>query len=135
MSSYGDVRQLNNYDGAPGPIIVASTTTVYSRAIRINYGQVFGIWYQAANGSGSANMKIQIEQSYKVPTTEGSSDAAWVIPLGVQDINTNLADTTAHIQSLSPVPMKYIRLKITGLGSNPADATLNFWIFIQEIIT
>lgn len=134
MSAYGDVRQINNGSGASAPIVVPSTTVVYSRTFRINYGQAFGVWYQAGNGSGTANMKIQLEQSYRAPTTEGAADATFVIGSGVADIESNLADTTAHVKSLTPVPMKYARLKITGLGSNPADATLNLWLFIQELI-
>ncbi len=134
MSLRGDVRQINNYTGAPAPIIIPSTTTVYSRAFRLNYGQAFGVWLQAANGSGTANMKVQLEQSYIAPTTEGSADANYVIGDGVADVYSNLNDTTAHIKTLSPVPMKYARFKITGLGSNPADASITIWVFEQEIV-
>ena len=133
MSLYGDSRQVLSGNGAAGAITIPSTTTVYSRAFRLNIGQAFGIWLQAGNGSGTANMKVQLEQSYIVPTTEGSSDANWVIGDGVADIYPNLNDTNAHVKSLTPVPMKYGRLKITGLGANPADATLTAWIFQQEI--
>ncbi len=131
--SYGDVTQLRNYDGAPGPIAVASTAVVYSRPFRLNYGTAFGIWYQLA-GTGTPNVKIEMEQSYKAPTLDNNaSDAAWVIPSGVAPIETSLSGTTAAIKSVSPVPMKYGRLKITGLGSNPADCTLNAWLFQQEL--
>lgn len=132
-STRGDVSQVNNSNGT-GTIVIPNTTPVYSYSFSLKYGTSFGIWYQAGNGSGTANMKIQLEQSYKRPGTEGSSDTAWVIGAGVADIATNLIDTTAHIQSVSPVPMKYARLKITGLGSNPADATLTAWFFQQELV-
>lgn len=132
--SFGNVEQIRNYDGAPGPINVASTAVVYSRPFRINYGTAFGMWYQAGNGSGTANMKIELEQSYIPPVlNNNASDAAWVVGAGVAPIETNLSGNTAVVKSLSPVPMKYARFKITGLGSNPSDATINIWVFQQEL--
>lgn len=134
MSLRGDVRLINNASGAPAPIVIPNTTTVYSQSFKLYYGQVFGVWLQAGNGSGTANMKIQLEQSRIVPTTQGAADANWVIGDGVADVYSNLNDTNAHIKTLSPVPMKYGRFKITGLGSNPVDASITIWIFDQELI-
>lgn len=130
----GDVTLVTNSSGT-SPITVPSTTTVYSKTFQLKHGQAFGIWYQAGNGSGTANMSINIEQSYVTPTTEGSSDSKYVVGNGVSAINSNLNDTTAHVASISPVPMKYGRLKIAGLGGNPADATLTAYIFQQEIVS
>lgn len=131
-SLYGESSLVVNSLGT-SPITIVSTTVIYSRHFKLARGQAFGIWYQAGNGSGTANMKIQLEQSYKLPTTEGASDASWIIGSGVSDIETNLNDTTAHLKSISPVPMKWARLKITGLGGNPADATLTAYIFLQGL--
>lgn len=133
MSLRGDATAVNNAAGT-SPIVVPTTTVVYSASFKLNYGQAFGIQYKAANGSGTANMKIQLEQSNVPPTTEGSSDPNWVIGLGVADIETNLNDTVTHVKSLSPIPAKYGRLKITGLGSNPSDASLTASIFQQELV-
>lgn len=118
------------------PITCASTTTVYSQSKESKYLSAMGIWLIAASpGSlGTPNLKIQVEQSYVDPTTEGTSDANWVIGDGVPDVYTNLNDTIAHIKTLALVPMKKYRLKITGLGSNPSDCTLLAVIFQQEMI-
>ena len=135
-STRGGVSDINNANGV-GTIAVPSTTVVYSKSFNLKYGIAFGIWYQAGNGSGQANMKIELEQGYQAPTTEGAADASWVVPAGVAPINSNLNDGAtqlAHIQTVSPVPMKHGRLKITGLGSNPADATLVAKLFIQETV-
>lgn len=136
MSLYGNVTEVPASTGAPAPITIPSTTVVYSRTFKLYYGQAFGVWLQAGNGSGAANMKIQLEQSYKDLTEaeQGASNANYVIGDGVADVYTNLNDTTAHVKTISPVPMKYGRYKITGLGSNPADATINIKNFIQELI-
>lgn len=135
MSLIGQSSSVNNSTGAPPPITIANTTVVYSRHFRLNLAQAFGIWLQAGNGSGTANMKIQLEQSYVVPATEGAADANYVIGDNVADIYSNLNDALAHVKTISPVPMKYGRLKITGLGSNPVDATLTAYIFQQELNT
>ncbi len=133
MSLRGDATVVNNAAGT-SPIVVPSTTTVYSNSFKLYYGQAFGIQYKLANGSGTGNIKIQLEQSNVLPAVEGASDANWVIGLGVADIETNLADTLTHVKSLSPIPSKYGRLKLTGLGSNPADASLTSQVFQQELV-
>lgn len=134
MSSRGAAVRIA--DGTTGnvPISVPSTTVVYSKAFQLKYGTAFGIWLKAA-GTGSPNMKIELQQSANPPAAEiAVADANYVVGDGVPDIYSALADTNAHVKSLSPVPMTYARLKITGLGSNPADATLDFYIFEQELI-
>lgn len=135
MSLRGDVKLINQGSGAPGPIPVPSTTTVYSRAFRLNYSQAFGLWLMAGNGSGAANMSIFLEQSAFAPTIEGSQDNNYVVGDGVAPIYSILNDAIAHVKTVSPIPMKYGRFKITGLGSNPADATINIYLFEQEIVT
>lgn len=134
MSLRGDVTLINNASGAPAPIIIPTTTIVYSHSFTLNYGQAFGIWLQAGNGSGAANMKIQLEQSNVAPATEGSVDNNYVIGDGVADIYSNLNDALAHVKTIQPVPMKYARLKITGVGSNPVDASLTASLFQQEFV-
>lgn len=136
MSLRGQSTPIPNYTGAPGPIVIPTTTVVYSRSFKIYYGQTFGAQYKAANGSGTANMKIQLEQSNTLlaDSEEGASNANWVIGSGVADIETNLADTLTHIKSFVPAPTNYARFKITGLGSNPADASLNIQVFQQEVV-
>ncbi len=133
MLLFGNVTQIQNANGAPAPITIPTTTTVYSHSFRLNYGQSFGIWLQAGNGSGTAKMKIELEQSYRPPTTEGSSDSGYVVGDGVADIESALNDVNAHVKVITPVPMKWARLKITGLDTNPADATINAWIFEQGL--
>lgn len=130
-SSYGNITQFENSAGLVA-IPVASTATVYTKAIKLSYGQYFGVWVLAAS-SGTVNLKIQIEQSAVAPAAEGSSDANYVIGDGVADIYSALADTTAHVKTISPVPMKYARLKITGGTGNDASTTVQCKLFSQEI--
>ena len=80
------------------------------------------------------NITIQVEESPVLPTTEGSSDANYVIGSGVADIVTGLTNSTAALKTLSLIPMKYGRLKITGIAGNGSDTTLDLRIFFQELI-
>lgn len=131
----GDLIAVTNSSGTY-PITVATTGVVYANSKNLRYMNAMGIWLQLASpGSlGTPNVKIQMEQSYTVPVTQGSSDSNWVIPDGVADIYNNLNDTLAHIKTLAPVPMGHYRIKLTGLGANPSDTTFTAFIFIQELI-
>lgn len=112
-------------------IPIAGNVVVYSKAFDLRYGAYFAAQYKAGGGAG-LDLTIQLEQSYDLPTTEGAADSKYVIPDSMADIHANLADTDWHIKSLSPVAMPYGRLKITGGAGNPADATLQMKLSIQE---
>lgn len=136
----GDVTIMKN--GAAGstqgtlPMNVPNTSTYYGLHEQSKYPSAMGIWLLATSpGSlGTPNLKIQIEQSYIAPVTEGIQDNNWVIGDGVPDVYTNLNDALAHIKTLSLVPMKRYRMKVTGLGSNPSDTILLAVVFSQELI-
>ena len=132
---YGNMKQITMSTGVV-PIAIATadgSTALYSASFKLNYGQSFGVWYKAAS-SGTVALKIQIEQSAVPPTTEGAADANYVIGNGVADVDSNLANTTAVVKTISPVPMMYARLKIIGLSGNDATTTLAFKFFIQELV-
>lgn len=130
IGSMGDVTAVKLSTGST-TIAVSGTDTVYTQSFKLSFGVAFGIWYKAAS-SGNVNVKIQLEQSYTTPATEGSSSTNYVIGSGVSDIDSALTDTTVRVKTVSPVPMKYGRLKITGLTGNDATTTLSIQIFQQE---
>lgn len=109
-------------------IPIASGATVYSKSFSLKFGDYFGLAYKAAS-SGSIDLSLYLEQSFQEPTTEGSSDTAWVIPASMADIHANLADANYHITSLSPVAMPFGRIKIISAGD---DATLLLYLATQE---
>lgn len=131
----GDVTLFRDSVTVNSPINIAGNVTVYSRAMRLNYAQAFGIALKAAS-SGVVALQIQLEQSDVALTTaeEGSANANYVIGDNVQDIVAALANTTKRIILVSPVPMKYCRLKIIGGALNDATTTLTANLFQQEIV-
>jgi len=112
-------------------IAIDSTATVYTDSFPLKYGLAFGIAL-IADSPGTVDLKVQLEESDRLPTTENTSDTHWVIADGVADIYTSLADETKHIKVISPVPMPLGRLKITGGASNNASTTLSATVFEQE---
>lgn len=113
-------------------LTVATTGTYYSKSFKMAFSSYFGIWVQATAASGTPDVKIELEESYEPPTTEGSSDTDYVEPDGFSDIFSSINDQLAHIKTVSPVPMKYGRFKITGINANPSGTVLNIRLFMQE---
>ena len=106
----------------------------YTRAVNISKGMYFGLKAKALSAAGSVTMKIELQQSDVLPTTEGAADLNYVVADGASDVYTNLNDEIWHVKAISPVPMTYVRLKITGLTGNNADATLQAGLFIQDMV-
>lgn len=129
--SRGDATGVINSSGLV-LIPVVSTAVVYTNSFSLRRGQVFGLACIMA-GTGTPNMKIELQQSPVRPAAEGSADANYVVGDGVPDVYSSLNGTVMNVKAISPVPMPFGRLKITGLGSNPSDATIKAWIFQQEI--
>jgi len=130
---HGDTRSIT-VAGAVS-MAVASTGTVYTDSFKLKQGQAFGLWYKATSTAGAPDLKIQLEQSWTVPTTENAADTTnWAIPTNMSDIESSLTAETPKVTLVSPVPMTYGRFKITGQGTNNADTVLQMKIFIQDTI-
>lgn len=113
-------------------IAVAETATVYTKSFKLGLGQYFGIAARAVSVTGTAAVKIELEESPLLPTTEGAAEPTrFVEPDGFSDI-MDISDELMHIKTVTPIPMMYGRYKITGAGDNPADTVVNIWNFIQE---
>lgn len=115
-------------------VAVASTAVVYSNSFPMRWVENFGVWIQATSALSTPSIKIELQESYVPPATEGNSDTNYVVGDGVADVYSNLNDENAHIKTLSPVPMQYGRYKITGLSANPADTVVTIVNFQQELI-
>lgn len=113
-------------------LAVAATATAYSNAFPIGYALYFGLWLKVAVASGTPDIKVELEESYILPVTEGAQDDNWIEPDGASDISASIGDALAHIFTISPKPMPFARFKLTGLNSNPSSATVALRVFLQE---
>ncbi len=114
-------------------ILVESDAVVYTRAFPMGYANYFGLWAKAVSVTGTPDVKIELEESYALPSTEGEAETdLWVVPDSMDPIFAQINDELAHIATVSPKPMTYGRYKITGINANPADTVVNLMHFQQE---
>ncbi len=113
-------------------LAVASTGVVYTNSFKLGFGLYFGLYIQSTSVSSTADIKIELEESIRPPTTEGAADTGYTVPVGMAAISSSTADETCQIYTVSPKPMPYGRFKLTGVNSNPSDTLVNIYVFIQE---
>ncbi len=100
----------------------SSTTTVLTDSVSLeNTGLAtnIGVMYKATS-SGVVGVSIQAQRSFQRPTTEGSSDATYV----VWNTAFTTTDTAWHLATLDTVVTPYLNFKVTGTGSNDASTTV-----------
>jgi hypothetical protein len=118
-----DVKTISNSTGVV-EIPIAEDAVVYTPSIDLRQGEYFAVMYKATS-DGNVKLKIEFEQSYTLPETEGAADDSWVETIA--DINAALADEDWHIAKIEPIASPYGRFKITGLADplgNDATTTL-----------
>jgi hypothetical protein len=115
-------------------IAVAGAVTVYTRSVFVGEGKFFSLSYTGSSVVGAIDLKIEIQQSFRPPVTEGAADDYWAKPDGMGDVVASLTveDSIRHY-SLPLIPMGYFRLKITGAAGNSADTILRAWLSKQEL--
>lgn len=111
-------------------IAIAGEVTVYTKAFKLAFGEYFSLFYKLAS-EGTVNVRVELEQCWTFPSTEGSQDNNYVEPEGMSDIDT-VTDETQHCKSISPIPSEYGRLKLTGLSGNDASTVLTAKLGKQE---
>ena len=113
------VIPVTNAAGAVA-IAVGLGLTVYTHSIDLSNLDTFALSYSVAC-TGVPNMKIEMEQSIVLPTTEGAADGNWVVPETIADVDAALIVKTVKIAALFPVCTRYIRFKITDVAAAVAD--------------
>jgi hypothetical protein len=134
VTASGVVREHSTVKGLQYcDIAIAGAVTVYTKAVYVGLSKFHSLSYTAVSSAGGIVLKIEVEQSFKLPATEGSSDTYWAEPEGMGDIVANLVtESTIYHKSLALIPLPYFRLKITGGVGNSADTIVNAWLSKQE---
>lgn len=123
----GSVMPIQTVAGVSA-IPVASTGNVKTAPIPINYSEFFGIWCKATSSSGTADVKVELEQCY----FNSSTSTDWVTPDGYSAIFSQINDELVHVKGIVLAPMTFFRLSITGINANPADTIFEGQLFIQS---
>lgn len=116
--------------GVTTSLAVASTGVAYGQSFILRRGVTFG-WEFQMTSSGVVAVTLELEQANQPPTTEGSADSAFAIPInklttnGLMPTGTIIATGTTYITAYAPVATVLGRLKLTGTGSNDASTVLS----------
>jgi hypothetical protein len=106
--------------------VTNATTTVYSKAFVLDDSEYNTISYYANSATGSIYVSMELEQSWVMPVTEGSSDGNYTEGVNMADIVTAFpTEGTWFNKAISAPSMKYGRVKITSGSPNNADTVVN----------
>jgi hypothetical protein len=109
----------NNYSWS-----VTNAATVYTKSFETKSGDYFALSYQAVSYNSAPNLKIYLQQSDRLPVTEGSADTFWVVPDNMAEIATGVITEVVHHKSFSPLPLPYSRIMITDASNTVTDAVV-----------
>lgn len=112
-------------------IAVPINTAVYTDAIQLCDCDQFALSYKAA-GTGTAGVKIEMQMGIVPPAAGNASDVNFVVPETISDIVSNLTNKNQHHQSIAPVPVRYIRFKITELTNVMTDLVMTLNLSVQK---
>lgn len=107
-------------------ITVASTGVIYLPSFVLPRNVTFG-WEVKFSSVGTIDAKVELEQGFQRPTTEGASDTTWVSQdnkLTTNMLFQEISNSAYHMTAYSPNATPMGRLKVTGLGSNDAATLL-----------
>jgi len=109
-----------------------SETPIYSKSFSLRNVRLSCLSLLDAS-DGNTNIKVEVEQSYKRPTTEGEADDTYAVPETAPVTITLTGKTQKHI-TLSPLPLEFGRLKLTRLVGNDDSTELTAFLSkVEEI--
>lgn len=121
-------------------IFTDSTDVTLSSVLMMEQSSRLSVYYQAVSASGTPNIKLDMLQSYEntaskfaTPdtTTTLRYSGGWYEIANVPAIADSLKDEIVHIKEIAPVPMRYLRLRVTGRDTNAPDTRVRVVLFAQ----
>lgn len=119
MIDNGPIVKANNVDS----VAVAGEVVAYSKAFDLVDVDEFALEYQAAC-TGNPNIKMELQQC--------SDEANWYLPDTMSEVVSSLTNKSPHGVQLSPITVRYMRIKITGLTGNPSDTVISLKLSLQK---
>ena len=120
MSGVGPVVLEKNIDS----VSVAADSVAYSKAFDLSCVDTFALEYKAAC-TGSPNVKLEVEQS-----TDGES-GNWYTPENFAEIEPSLIDKNSHGVVISPIAVRWLRIKLTELTRTVTDTVVSLKLSVQ----
>lgn len=117
--------------GGDTDISVPQGGTVYTDSFQFGDVDTFAMSYLVAC-TGIPNLKIELEQSMEPPETENAADNNFAVPVPIADIETALTAKTIQHNHFMPLPLPYMRFKITEQTDTVVDTVINIWLHLQK---
>ena len=114
------VEKVRATDGTTN-MKVNGTSTIYTQSFSLQAVDALAPMYKATSDS-DIKLYIDLEQSYRRPTTEGSLDVAYLVTDSIATAYITDAWRHATVDTLYPLP--FGRFIIRGLSGNDASTTL-----------
>lgn len=112
-------------------IAVGKGATIYTDSYRFGDVDTFALSYIVAC-TGTPDLKIEMEQGRIKPTTENAADSNFAVPQTIADIESSLTSKTIQHAGFTPLPLLYVRFKITDQADLVTDIVVNMWLSMQK---
>ena len=103
---------------------VTSILDATNVGFRLHEFHHFGVWVNAQSASGTADVKVEIMQSFN------DTAANYAVPIVGGTVVASHGETI-RTYNVAPVPMPFLRFKVTGNAANPADTVVTMYLFAQ----
>lgn len=101
----------------------AASGSAFSESYDLVDQDSFALEYQIAC-TGTPNVKFEMQQS--------SDNSNWFIPDNSADINSSCVDKNLHGYRLAPIPVRYLRIKVTELTGLVSDTVVTIKVSGQK---
>jgi hypothetical protein len=115
-----------------GLLINSTGTSFYSRHFSISAGKYFAVSVSCTGTGGIPSLTLKLEQSWAMPSYEGTADSQWTTPVGMPDLYTNMITSALQIIPFSPAALRFARIKATPSVGSPTNMTLYGAVHIFE---
>lgn len=88
--------------------------------------EFFGLWIQATSATGTADVLVEIQQSYN------DTAANYIEPSVGSVVASSITNEAANVYSLTPSPMPFLRIQVTGNAANPTDTVVTAFLWMQS---
>ena len=88
--------------------------------------EYFGLWIQATSATGTADVLVEIQQSYN------DTAANYIEPAVGSVVVSALTNEAVNVYALTPSPMPFMRIQVTGNAANPADTVVTAFLWMQS---
>lgn len=109
---------------------VNGAATVSSGAIRVSYGEQFGLILRLSGDSPKVTLRYQVIESnvndVNAVATGEDSGSAWITPSATGDIATAIIASLAV--EFAPMVSKWIRLQVVGAADNGANTKATLFL-------